>query len=335
MKRGKAMRTPAFWYHKRLSFLAHLLSPLGRLYWFMTAKRLAKGAQVTANVPVICVGNATAGGNGKTPLTIELLMRLAQMGHRPVALSKAHGAKVKKPMVVDPSQHKSTDVGDEALLLAQFGRVVVTPSRPEGARLAQELGSIIIMDDGFQDPSLTIDHAILVVDAAKGFGNGLGIPAGPLREPPQVAMARADQLIVLGGKSQIDNFMTSENPPGHLAQSTGYLDVLPTGIEWSGQKVVAFAGIASPQRFYKTLHSLGANVILFEALGDHAPIPAPLLRRLREYALAHDAQIVTTEKDAARLGMADMQGILTLPVRLKWYDDKALQAMVHSLDKLA
>lgn len=322
------MREPGFWSSPR-DVRSLALAPLGWLYGKATAVRLARGARERLNIPVICVGNLNAGGTGKTPTVIALVQRLRDLGHDPHVVSRGYGGSLTGPVAVDPARHKATEVGDEPLLLSAFADVWVAKDRAAGGRAAQTAGaSIIVLDDGFQNPALHQDLAFVVVDAARGFGNGRCLPAGPLREPVNVGLGRADALISIGGPADQDRFEACA-----ANRFRAELKPLQTGMDWAGQPFLAFAGIAHPDKFFATLRSLGANLIRTVALDDHEPLTPALMGRLERDAAAVGAQLVTTEKDAARLPASSRGRVLTLPVRLAFDDPDGLDAMLSRLPR--
>ena len=318
------MKAPRFWYNAPFvtSWKSTMLRPLSRLYQNATARRVVKPALVRASCPVICVGNLNAGGTGKTPTVIALGEEAFALGVSPVIISRGYGGALKGPVRVDPSRHKAQEVGDEPLLLSAFASTIVAKDRVDGIALAETLKpDLILLDDGFQDPSVEKTKSLVVVDAKKGFGNGLCIPAGPLREPVAQGLLRADAIMSIGPKTTQDSFAalwTGQIPCPHI---TAALNPLATGVDWSKEKYVAFAGIGHPEKFFKTLDNLGARLVHREVLSDHAKLSTALLKRLKTIANVEDAQLVTTEKDAVRLPQSFRSEIVTLPVRL-FVDDR-------------
>jgi len=290
------MRTPEFWY-RPAGPLARALAPIGCLYGLGVRLRLAFGRFERVGVPVIRVGNLTAGGAGKTPIALSLVAALNERGFHPVILTRGHGGSIVGPHVVDPVRDDADAVGDEALLSARVAPCVVSRDRAGGARLAVERGAdVIVMDDGHQNPALHVDMSIVVVDGAVGFGNERLVPAGPLREPVSRGLARADAVVVVG-----------EDRTG-LARRVGSKPLLVVRAkpdrrsdEWRGRRVLAFAGIGRPEKFFQTARETGADVVAVRPFPDHHRFGEREISVLLEEARALDATPVCTEKDAVRL----------------------------------
>jgi tetraacyldisaccharide 4'-kinase len=306
-----------------------LLAPLAVLYEFGTARRLGLGPQAHMSVPVICVGNLNVGGTGKTPTVIALAQYLTDRGHRPHVVSRGYGGTLEGPHQVEPATDDVSQTGDEPMLLAAFVPTWVAKDRKAGAEAAIAAGAnVILLDDGHQNPTLHKDLSLIVVDAAIGFGNGKVMPAGPLREPVSTGLARADLLLSIGDEAAQSKFQRHWSDKITVPRLTGALEPLKTGIPFAGLNVLAFAGIGHPEKFFRTLRGLGANVRQAHALSDHQPLTQTLMSRLVADAKALNAQLVTTEKDAVRVPGRYRHRVLTVPVRLQISDWSALDAAV-------
>jgi len=290
------MRAPAFWWD-RPGAAAALLSPLAAIYGAVAARRLAQPG-TRADVPVICVGNPTVGGAGKTPAAIAIARLLVAAGEKPMFLTRGYGGRLAGPVMADPA-HTAMQVGDEPLLLARIAPTVVARERVSGARFAANRGaSVIVMDDGFQNPSLIKDLSFLVVDA-RGTGNGRVIPAGPLRAPLEPQLDRASALLIVGeAASAIEAAARARGLPVFH----GKIEPAPDAVAaLRARKVLAFAGIGNPEKFFATLTAAGIDAPARRSFPDHHRYSVKEARALVREADQGNLELLTTEKDAARL----------------------------------
>ena len=324
------MRPPGFWQNgpDAPGWQARVLAPLAMGFARATARRVAKRGY-KAGCPVISVGNLNVGGTGKTPLVIALIERLGADVH---VVTRGYGGREAGPLRVDERKHKAADVGDEPLLLAAFAPTWVARDRAAGVQAAEAAGArVVLLDDAHQNPGVEKTRSLVVVDAEVGFGNARVMPAGPLREPVEVGLARADVVVSIGGAAAEAQFSRDWAPVISVPIVRAHLEVLPTGMEWDGLRVMAFAGIGRPEKFFQTLRDLGAEVVGTHALDDHQPLSDTLMKRLLAEAAGRSAQLVTTEKDAVRLPPKLRQQVLTVPVRLVFDDDSALDAILGDI----
>ena len=312
------MGTPEFW--QRRGMLALLLAPLGWLYGASVAWKARSAKPYRAAVPVICVGNLTAGGSGKTPIALEIGARLRARGRNVFFLTRGYGGSEAGPLLVTAT-HMVTEIGDEALLLRQTAPTIIAHDRAAGARLAAAQGAdIIVMDDGHQNFSLAKTLSIVVVDGQAGFGNGLMIPAGPLRESVRSGLIRADAVLVMGdGAPNLSGF----NGPVFAAR------LQTEATNFSGKRVFAFAGIGRPEKFLTSLRQTGAIVTGHRFFADHHPFRNDEIAALRSEA--QGALLVTTAKDFVRLSETDRAEIAILPVRAVFDDEAAFTALLDRL----
>jgi len=294
------MREPAFWYRPP-SLLSRLLAPLGALYGAVTARRMAR-AGATSAVPVICVGNYHVGGAGKTPATLAIVNILRDLGEQPFVVSRGYGGSLEGPVRVDVNVHNASDVGDEPLMMVATVPVIVSRDRAAGTELARaQRASVVVLDDGFQNPALAKDASFIVIDSVRGIGNGGVFPAGPLRAPLAPQIARTDALIVIGAGHAADGVAAALNKKSapvlraRLVPDDASLAML------RGQRVLAFAGIGDPARFFATLRDSGVEVIDRRAFDDHHPYTPDDIARLMSDAAAKSLVLVTTAKDMPRI----------------------------------
>jgi tetraacyldisaccharide 4'-kinase len=326
------MREPAFWWRKP-GLAAGLAAPLGLLYGAVAASRLARrGARVA--VPVVCVGNPTIGGAGKTPLALTLARLLQASGEAPVLLSRGYGGRLAGPLRVEAARHRAAEVGDEPLLLARVAPTVVARDRVAGAQAAVAAGaSIIVMDDGFQNPALQKSFSVLVVDGRRGIGNGRVVPAGPLRAPLAAQLARADAMVMVGASD--DGVAAAARERGVAVFQASLTPDAAVAAMLAGARALAFAGIGDPDKFFATLTGAGIAVAAAVSFPDHHRYTAQEARMLCQQAEREALTPVTTEKDLARMqGDAKLAALAqrarALPVTLTLADADAFLRLLRA-----
>lgn len=317
------MRAPDFWRQDNASsrLVSALLSPLAALYTMGGRRRRAHAKPYRAKARVICAGNLTVGGTGKTPVAIAIARLLVAKGDGVYFLTRGYGGKLSGPVLVDANVHSATEIGDEALLLARAAPTIVSRDRAQGAQLAESLGAkIIVMDDGHQNFDLVKDLSLVVVDAETGFGNGRVIPAGPLREPVSDGLARADAIILVGDGNP-------KMPPHRLPVIAAHIKpVDPRALR--GKKILAFAGIGRPEKFFAMLEAMGAYIAGRKGFADHHMFSATELSDLRAAAKTLGASLVTTEKDWVRLAPSERERVVAVPIHIAFDAPAQLSAIL-------
>jgi tetraacyldisaccharide 4'-kinase len=314
--------TPEFW--ARRGLLSTVLEPAAWIYGRAVVARRRWTTPWRAPVPVVCVGNLVVGGAGKTPVTLSLAHHLRQRGRRVHIVSRGYGGRSRGPLAVDPARHTAADVGDEPLLLAEIAPCWVARERVAGAKAAIAAGAdLLLLDDGFQNPTLAKDLSLVVIDGGYGLGNGRVMPAGPLREPLEHGLARADAFVLMGDDTAGVAALPSGQPllrARLVPENSG---------ELAGRTVVAFAGIGRPAKFFATLEAAGARLAARHAFPDHHRYADAELARLRAEAEHTGAMLVTTAKDRVRLAPGVQAHVHVLSVTLAWDDVKALEDVLN------
>jgi tetraacyldisaccharide 4'-kinase len=326
----KLPRAPEFWWHRhRPAGLA--LAPLGVLYG-QVSSRLMSRTGVTLDVPVICVGNLVIGGAGKTPTALEVANVCRKLKFNPGFLTRGYGGAERGPLCVTIGVHSAEEVGDEALLLAQFAPTVISADRPAGAKLLAQLGAdVVVMDDGFQNPSLHKDLSLIVIDSERGIGNGFVFPAGPLRAPLAAQIRMADVLVVIGegtGGKAVRIAARAGRPTLRAAT----VAVRKRGLK--RRPYLAFSGIADPSKFYKTLVAAGATIGHTMDFPDHHLFTPAECEAILAEAKSRDLVPITTEKDRVRLkGLSDSAAHLAaaaeiFPIRIRFEEPRRLTTLI-------
>lgn len=328
---------PAFWWREKPSPLARLLAPLGALYGRITLRRMRRQGE-DCGVPVICVGNFIAGGAGKTPTAIAIAGRLAQRGEAPFVLMRGYGGRLAGPVEVDPAHHAAADVGDEPLLMARHARTVIARDRKAGAALARQAGaSVIVMDDGLQNPALAKTLRLAVVDGGSGIGNGLCLPAGPLRAPLAGQLEQTDALVLIG--SGTAGQKVGRQAPGKPLLRARLQPDAAAAERLRGQRVLALSGIGRPEKFRETLDLIGADIVAEQPFGDHHAYTAADVDDVVAQARTLGALVATTEKDMTKLAAlwpAQAAAMLVaVPVTLVFEEPAAIEALLDAVSGTA
>ena len=296
------MRAPDFWWREN-NLPSMVLAPISYLYGLVTRRPFGKG--VTSKVPIVCIGNFTAGGAGKTPVALSLAKLFQTRGDEVVFLSRGYGGSLSGPHLVSSTHDHAHGVGDEPLLLAKQAPTIIAKDRVAGLRFIEEqfTPDLIIMDDGFQSARIKPHHALLVVDGQRGLGNGFVIPAGPLRAPLAIQLEHADSLLVVHGSQK--NHASIESLVRHFEEKqASVFNVslkLTQDYDLASKRVVAFSGIGHPQKFFDTVEECGADLVSSMPFPDHHSFSEGEAANILLQANLFDAEIVTTAKDAIRL----------------------------------
>ncbi|MCB1475286.1 MAG: tetraacyldisaccharide 4'-kinase [Rhodobiaceae bacterium] len=326
------MQAPAFWWKPKPVLVARLLQPASLLYAGAARLRTILTRQRSAPIPIICIGNPTVGGAGKTPTAIAVAGMLAGAGRRPVFLTRGYGGTIKGPALVEIGRHGSREVGDEPLILARHAPVIVSADRVAGAKLAASHGDVVVMDDGFQNPALGKHFSILVIDGQVGVGNGLCLPAGPLRMGLGGQLKSADAVLIIGRDARN---MASFIPDGVMHLSGRIASVPPAAI--AGRPLIAFTGIGRPSKFFSTLEEAGLEIAVRVPFPDHHVFTEREADALLDHAAREKALLVSTEKDCARLSAKGDTALATLAARTIPYpitmefDQASATALARSL----
>lgn len=326
------MHEPAFW-NRPSSLLARLLMPFGALYGAIAAQRMVRTG-MRAGVPVICVGNYHVGGAGKTPTVLALAGILRTLGETPIVLSRGYGGRLGGPVRVDPHKHTAADVGDEPLMMARTISVIVSRQRAAGVAPARALGaSVILMDDGFQNPAVAKDISLIAIDGDRAIGNGQVFPAGPLRAPLPLQLARTDALVIVGSGTAADEVAASIGAQKGLVLRAQLKPDDSSIAALRGRRVYAFAGIGDPPRFFRSLRACGIDVVAERAFADHHPFSQGDIAEMQTTADRDGLTLVTTEKDLARLRNTEnfeafLRTVVPFAVTLAFDDDAMLQSFL-------
>lgn len=327
-----ANETPPFWYEKP-GLQAWLLWPFSYIYNRAATLKMLSPSATAVNAPVLCVGNFVAGGGGKTPTALALVKVLKARGFTPGFLSRGYGGRVNTPTVVDTKKFNALDVGDEPLLLAKEAITVVSVDRVAGAKLLLKNGcDFIVMDDGFQNPSLKKDYCLVVVDSRRGIGNGFTIPAGPLRAGIETQITKTDAVLIVGDDDGADKIIRKTARSGRPVYHSKLVMEKPS--QWKKKSLIAFSGIADPEKFFESLRRAGAKLELIRPFGDHHYFHKDEIAEMLDRAKHLKADLVTTAKDYVRLlGMGEAHEklanqVTVINVELKFEDKNTINIII-------
>lgn len=291
--------SPRFWWSSQ-KFMRHLLFPFSIIYGYFADRTMKRKNVPSVSMPVLCVGNFTLGGTGKTPVVIALTNTAKRLGLKPGIVSRGYGGKIKHSRCVDLARDKARDVGDEPILLAQHATVAVGTDRIQSAKLLQNEGcNFILMDDGFQSRRMVIDFAVLVIDGLRGLGNGAVFPAGPLRAPLKTQLAYANSLIMIGTgdrSHEIPQLAKQADKPLTHARLT---PLVKDNVK--GKSFLAFAGIGNPEKFFCSIRELQGKVVKTMVYADHHFFTDRDLDDINNAANNNNLFIATTAKDFVRI----------------------------------
>ncbi len=333
-----SIEPPFWWYGERIPLAAWALWPVSAVYGGMVERRFRAASPYRSALPVLCVGNFTMGGAGKTPVALKLASMLGEAGRNPGFLTRGYGGSERGPRLIDGATDGADRVGDEPLLLARAAPTVVSRDRPAGAKLLETLGvDAIVMDDGFQNPSLTKDFSVAVVDAGAGVGCGHVFPLGPLRARLAFQLAMADAVIIVGarGETDVTGLLGRESQRDRATPLPVFAARIIPAIteEFRGRPFLAFCGIGRPAKFFDTLQEAGVTVVKSRSFPDHHPYAEADARSLLAEAKALDAGLITTEKDHARLSQAEgalgelRQHAFAMPISVEFSEDGEAQLL--------
>lgn len=325
---------PPFWWEKA-DWRAWALWPVSAAYGFVASRRMIGARREKLDIPVFCVGNFTVGGAGKTPTVVALVEEARRLGMKPGVLSRGYGGSFSEPHLVDLHHDSARHVGDEPLLIAQHAPVAVSPDRAAGARILIGLGcDFLVMDDGFQSARIHFDQSVLVIDAARGLGNGHVVPGGPMRAPLVSQIRFADAVLAVGAGDGAADAIRQAARAGRPAFRAAIRPRDAGTI--AGKRLLAFAGIGDPAKFFGTLEGAGGTIVMRRVFGDHHPFTDGEIAELANEADQTGLTLVTTEKDAMRLrtGTAAARALaertLTLPIDLVFEDAKVPGLLIEN-----